>query len=323
MAKTSKPASRKRLRRDPAGPRRPIQVPPDLASPLVLTAFDQKVREAAHKVMKNPAGSPGSVTAGGVLRGLEVRHIKSVFDLNRKIQIGWPPTLYIPSNADHKAHWPHVPPPEENRYARDWTSSPIGLANASRANGSLFAWAATPTVKGAIDGKAEAGLGILFTPTHTLSRVRIEPELIFTGRYEWSVSPPPVVRVTTLAIGSLFVGGFRLNPVTGAFESLATIGAGASPWRRHEVFNRFTNGHGASMMETLPFSLAGKQAAGEVLVEGGRTYLLSVVAQVTLRVETTRSDGTPINVTQGTFNTWGSLTGIVREIWLGETTLIA
>ncbi len=118
-------------------------------------------------------------------------------------------------------------------------------------------------------------------------------------------------------IGSLFVGGFRQNPVTNGFESITN-----SPWRRHQVFNEYHLGHGASMMATVPFSVTGTPSSAEVLVEGGRTYLLSVVAQVVLRVETTRSDGTPMNVTQGTFNTWGSLAGIVREIWLSEKVLI-
>ncbi len=187
MPRTAKTAATKTRPRAEAPARRPTVGPPDLASPLVLSPFDQKVRDAAHKAMENTAGSRGFVTLGGALRTLEIRHIKSLIDLDRKIQIGWPPSLYIPSNADYKKHWPHFPPPASNLYARDWTHKPLGLANASRGDGSLFAWMATPTAKGAIDGKAEAGVGILFTPKHTLSRVRVEPELVFTGRHEWNM----------------------------------------------------------------------------------------------------------------------------------------
>lgn len=42
-------------------------------------------------------------------------------------------------------------------------------------------------------------------------------------------------------------------------------------------------------MITVPFSRSGSQAAGDVLAQRGRTYLLSVVAQVGIDVQTTDS----------------------------------
>lgn len=321
MAKTKRASSLGRARSSRSA-NRTKKAPPALASPVELSALDKKARRAAQLAMKSPPGSRTMDSAIGGLRTLDLQYARSIFDIHRDVRISWPPSLYIPSGANYQEYWP-LPPPAENRYDRDWTHQPIGGATASRVDGSLFAWAGSPTVRGAIDNKVEAGLGVVYQPQYTLGRLRIEPELIFTARYEWNVNPPPVVRVTTLVIASLLVGGYRQNPATGGFESLATIPTAASPWRRHEVFNHYTIGHGAAMMTATPFTRSGKQAAADVLVERGRTYLLSVVAQLVLRIETTRSDGKPMTVTQGTFNTWGSLAGIVRQIRLRETKLIA
>jgi len=316
MPKTSRISSRARRRRKSADRRNRRAQVADLPSPLTLTAADRRVAGAVQKIMKERSGSRPFLDGVGKLRDLELRPIRSIIDVYRDVRISWPPFLFIPSEADYKLHWPFKPP-DTNRYALDWTSTPIGVAHASRKDGSLFAWTPSPTVKGAIDGKAEAGLGVLFTPTHTLSRVRVEPELIFTGRHAWSVDVDPVVWVNTRVIASIYVGGYLKNPVTGGFESMPNV-----PWRRHLVFDQANTGSGASAMVTVPFNLTGQAASAEVLVESGRTYLLAVVAQLVLRIQTTNSSGQPVTVRNGNFDTWGSLAGIVREIWLDETVFI-
>jgi hypothetical protein len=319
MAKKTKVGSTSRLSKGSLvmpGVLKPLSA---LSSPDV-SVVDRRVNAAVQKVMGSPPGSPAHSAALKNLVSLEVRHHKAAISINERFSL-WPPGLYIPSNAKPRDHWPFSAPPVGNRYALDWTSAPVGSATADRRDGSLFAMVSTPTVRGAINGKAGAGLGVLFTPKYKLGRVRIEPDLNFTGRFRWDLTAPPVVRVTSLMIGSLFVGGYRKNLVTGQFESLADIGAGASPWRRHEVFRHFVVGMGAYGVD-YPFKSSGNAASVEVLVEGGFTYLLSVIAQAVLHVETTDDGGKPI-VTQGTFNTWASMAGVVREIWLHETKLIA
>ena len=318
MAKMTKASSISRRGKRSPGISNVLIPPPPLSFP-DGSVVDRRVNAAVQRVMGSPSGSPAHTVALKDLVRLEVRHHKTSISVNERFSL-WPPGLYIPLDAKPRDHWPLSAPPAGNRYALDWTSSPVGSATADRRDGSLFAMVATPTVRGAINGKAEAGLGVIFTPTYKLGRVRIEPELNFTGRFRWDLTAPPVVRVTSLMIGSLFVGGYRKNLVTGRFESLADIGAGASPWRRHEVFRHFVVGMGAYGVD-YPFKSSGNAASVEVLVEGGFTYLLSVVARAFLRVETTDDGGKPI-VTQGTFNTWVSMAGVVREIWLHETKLI-
>jgi hypothetical protein len=63
--------------------------------------------------------------------------------------------------------------------------SGIGWQQAAT-DGTLLAAALSPTVQGAIDGKAEAGGGVTYTPRHTRVRLRIEPELAFRGIHQWT-----------------------------------------------------------------------------------------------------------------------------------------
>jgi hypothetical protein len=210
-----------------------------------------------------------------------------------------------------------APVPATNRYGVDWTNASAGWGVANKADGSLFAVASAPTAKGAIDGTVEAGVGFTFTPKHTLSRVRIQPDLNFIGRHEWSVDVDPVVWVRTQVIGTIFVGGFLWNPATRTYEPIPNF-----TWHRHVVFNQTNQGSGASALSTIAFNLPGAAAAADVLVQSGRMYLLAVVAQVALRVTTDNAAGRHVDVHNGNFNTWGSLAGKVPQIWLDETVYI-
>ena len=295
--------------------RRERVVVPALDSPLrVNAAADRRILTAAGKVMDGERSSAKSFL------DLEIKEIhalySTLFDFKPKYQL-WPRHLYVPSGDDFRLHWPYGPPPAGNLYGIDWTIAPIGGASASHVDGSLFAFAGSPTVSGAIEGKAEAGVGFLYTATHTLSRIRVEPSLVFTGRHAWSTEADPVVVVTTRVVGTLYVGAFEQNPVTGQFESIPNV-----PWRAHRVFDVANSGQGASAMVSVPFNLSGQAASGEVLVQLGHTYLIAVVAQTALTVRTTDSSGRPVRVRNGHFDTWGSLAGVVREVWLKETVFL-
>lgn len=254
----------------------------------------------------------------GVVRDFKTKTLKHAFDaveFEHTHLFGWPTGLYIPADADAKA-WPYLYG-TPNRYVMSWTNG-IGWSQADHRDGSLLAVASSPTVAGAIDGKAEAGLGVLYRATDALARIRIQPDLRFTGRFLWSVAPPPTVWTSVRSVGTIIVGGFQLDPVTNTWGPITT-----SPWRRFPVFDRQMSGSGASALELTPFTRPSTKVSGEVLVEGGRSYLLSVVAQVALRITTTDSAGRPVRVTDGRFDTFGSLVGLVPEIWLDKTVYIS
>jgi len=295
------------------------RTPPSVPSPFEPKAREGRVLKLIERIKTHAPDTRDHMSAIEDYRLLTLKDlISATIQPDRPfLRLEWPAFYYIPSDADYKQYYPWKPPPAANRYARDWTNG-IGASTAKKGDGSLFAWAMSPTIKGAIDGAAEAGLGILFTPKHTLSRVRVEPDLAFTGRHKWGVDADPVVSVSTRVIGTIFVGGFELNPVTGGFEAVPNF-----IWRRHLIFDVSNNGQGASaIVLTPPFQVSGAQASADVLVQAGHTYLLSIVAQVALRITTTDSAGRPVQVRNGNFDTWGSLSGFVREIWLDETVYI-
>jgi len=312
MPKPSKIAARPR-----ANARQKTLAPPPLPDALIPADQIRKVADAIQQMQHHEPGSQRFMGGGAAMKDALLYGVEQLVDLDIHYGLGWPTFLYIPSEADSKNYWPFQAAPAENRYAIDWTYSPIGYGNANKKDGTLQAVALSPTVKGAIEGKSEAGLGILFKAKHTLSRIRIEPQLIFKGIHRWSVTVDPVVWVNTRVTGSIYVGGFLQNPITGGFEALPNF-----KWRRHALFDVADSGSGSSMIFTDTLNLSGPQAGGDVLAEAGRTYLLAIVAQVTLKITTTNSSGHHVNVTNGNFDTWGSVVGLVREIWIDQKVYI-
>ena len=284
--------------------------------PSLWDPLDDEVELA--RTIPRPQDADGGPPDAQAVRDYKTRILGKFFDqvaFEHSHLFGWPVGLYIPANADAK-QWPFLYG-DPHRYSQSWTNG-IGWSQADHGDGSLLASAFSPTVAGAIDGKAEAGLGVRYRATDALARIRIQPDLRFTGRFQWNVSPPPTVWTSVRAVASVLVGGFQLDPVTNRWEPMTT-----SPWRRFTVFDRQQSGSGAYAVEVTPFNRSISKVSGEVLVEGGRTYLLSVVAQVALRITTTDSGGRPVRVTEGTFDSFGSLVGLVPEIWLDNTVYIA
>ena len=272
--------------------------------PIIKELFDAKPGSTTYKTM---GGKFGSVVIQGVHDAIADG---SIYDLN------WPPGLYIPAGANPADYWGTAVPPAENRYALAWTNG-IGFATASVNDGSLHAISSSPTVQGAINGKTEAGVGVICSPKHTLVRLGIEPDLTFTGLYQWDVDADPVVLIRTRVIGSVQVGAFQSNPATGAWEQMLNF-----TWRRHELFDDANQGSGMHTVFSVPFKASGPSAGISFTASSGRSYLIAVVAQVALKVETLNARGRPISVANGKFETFGSVTGIVRQIWVDQKVLV-
>lgn len=174
----------------------------------------------------------------------------------------------------------------------------------------MFALASSPTVRGAIDGKVEASVGGVYTAGPATTKLRVESVLDFTGRHRWWVDADPVVWVQTRVTGTLLVGAFVANP-SGGWEAIPGF-----TFRPLTVFDDAQFGQGGGMVYNVPFKRTGAEAFVDIPVVGGKNYLVLVVAQVALRILTTNSHGQPVQVRNGNFDTWGSLAGVVPEIWI-------
>lgn len=249
------------------------------------------------------------------MRDLTLRPLSDRISLDQKLTLSWPAAFYVPAHADRK-NWPYIAG-TPNRYGLDWVNGSTGTGTAHKGDGSLFALASSPTTGHTVHGSVDAGIGAVYAAKHGLSRLRTQPEVRFTGRHQSAVNADPVVWIQTRVTGTLFVGAWVANAASGAWEEIPNL-----LWGRHVVFDQSNFGSGASAMVTVPFNPTGSQAACDVLVQGGRNYLLSVVAKVAIDVTTTDSAGRPVEVRNGTFDTFGSLAGIVPEIWVDETVFI-
>lgn len=290
------------------------KLPPALSSPTDRSPVDDRIERAIKRVLKYESGTPEYAEGASKVYDMTMRPLKDRVTLDQKFSLSWPGGFYIPSDADQR-NWPWIGTP--NRYALEWVNAPISWGTAHKSDGSLFALASSPTAGHAIHGSVDAGVGALYTAKHSLSRLRVKPELRFTGRHQWSVAADTVVWVQTRVTGTLYVGGFVANAASREWEAIPN-----HTWGRHLVFDQSHSGSGGGSVITVPFDRSGDQAASEVLIQGGRTYLLSVVAQVSIDVRTTDSAGRSVEVRNGRFDTFGSLSGLVPEIWVEETVFI-
>src|SRR4029077_11880960 len=76
---------------------------------------------------------------GSVLAGIRER-----VDAEARFRLIWPSGLYIPSQANSRDYWAFGAPPAGNRYARQWTITPVGIANANAGDGSFYAACFSP-----------------------------------------------------------------------------------------------------------------------------------------------------------------------------------
>ncbi len=291
--------------------------PPPLSSPFETAPRPAALKRVLERLCAAEPGTRLFKLTAGELRDIVIQGVNDGIAADRVLETNWPPGLFIPAGADPRQHWASDTPPAANRYALSWTNG-IGFATASVADGSLHAVAMSPTVQGAIDGKAEAGVGVIYQPNHTLVRLRIDPDLRFTGLYQFDVDARnPVVLIRTYVLGSVLVGAYQSNPATGGWEHVLNY-----TWRRHVLFEDAHQVSGSEQLVSVPFKLSGAAAGHTLNAEAGRSYLLSVVAQVALRIETLDARGRRVNVTSGKFDTFGSVTGVVRQIWVDQQVLV-
>lgn len=284
--------------------------PSPARSPFDVREEDKDAYLGLRRMLAYAADSREYVTAADEVRTLTLRHVSDRVDGDRATRFLWPSGLFIPGQADPGTYgWIGAP----GRYDRDWVTGSVGWGAASRLDGSLHAVASSPTSGHEIHGSREAGVGVLWTATHSLSRLRILPDINLVGRFQWAVDPKgQPVFVSTRVVGRVVVRGLLADPATGGFDVIDN-----SPQREYQVFDdQHPWSNGGSAPVTTSFVRSGSQVPGVVLTEAGRTYLLGVSVQVSIDVHNEDSSGRPAAVTNGRYDTFGSLTGLVPQIYV-------
>ncbi len=267
--------------------------------------FDQYagLGDASDEVFKSKV-----MTHGGTL-------LDQLFTLRLKdiVSIGWPPWLYIPGNADWKNYW-ILPPPAANRYSQSWTPAPpsTGVGTASSGNGTLFDFQQIMTNEQFVF--SDTGLGVLFTPSRTLSVVSFEPQVDCSGEHRWwaEFGPQFLVAGSSRVKTSLILAVWQQIPGPAGWDLLN--------WKLFDVADSFPNsGLGHGMVTPYQKSFTGSDLSTPFLVQSGRTYLFGVVARVSVWSSYTDSRGNPLpRITDGSFRVWGTLACYIPRIGIIE-----
>jgi hypothetical protein len=224
----------------------------------------------------------------------------------------WPSGLFIPGTADYHLYWLFPPPAGKNRYTRQWIAGNGSQANhALTATGELFAYAAARPVDPFL--RSEAGVGFVFTPTARLATydVEVTVSLLGSDRYDVSTTAPAGGKVRKW--GGLYTAAWEISPYDGSLSLVHPLGVVT-------LFNEtFENLTGAPI-QTFP--LTGPKSTN-IMMEGNKTYLISVIAAVEIQNDWVMDNGSPMqSLPDGsTWKMWCSIFGTIPQVWVTPSTI--
>jgi hypothetical protein len=216
----------------------------------------------------------------------------------------WPPSLYIPVDADYRQHWP-FPCPDDHRYYHEWTAGPE-VNRASKRDGTVSAFGQLVDPNGRFV-KSEAGVGIRYRPDVGLGVVHVRPHFDCQGTLRWALEMFPTrvagsVRVTASLVVALW------QEIPNGFDLLdhETTVIADSHWRDQS--------HGPEL-RGFAQTFTPPAVSASFLVQRGRTYLVGAVVRIAAWSTLTDTNGRPVPPLEpGQFKLWGQVNGLVRSI---------
>jgi hypothetical protein len=261
----------------------PITTPTSAALRLA-TIIDGQVSK--QKFNAREIRKQGSRFMGGMVRDWKGSFYTTVKKIG-VVAFLWPDGMYVPGN--YPSTGPFLKPPADHRYDRGWTDGK-GISTADPNAGTMFAWTGVPTtVK---SGLGEAGLGVKYSPKNALSYIRFEPEVVCSATYRAFVEFwPMLIAGTVRARGSIIMAAWQVTTILNkeSFELL--------PWREVVVFDTQNRDAATDLssdihdINTIQKTFSWSDLGTTFLMQGGRTYILGVVARVEVRHNVTTSDG--------------------------------
>jgi hypothetical protein len=185
----------------------------------------------------------------------------------------WPSDLYIPGDADYKNYW-FFPCPARQRYGREWISGD-DVNQASSASGHV--WAYTSINQDMPHDHSEAGIGFVFAPQAKLAVYTVKPSLSVLGTYRWSIETSYFDSGGWIfEWGVIYIAAWEINPVDGSLELV-------KPYGVTTIFNQSWNNQGTVPVTNAVPPWSPGPLSANILLEGGKTYLIGVVAAVDVR----------------------------------------
>jgi hypothetical protein len=254
-----------------------------------VTTFDKKI--SAHRE--------------AALSHVMTFHHRQKFD--RIDLLAWPPSLFIPKNANALDYW-FRPAPDEQRYALGWIFPATAPANrASPEDGTAFSFSELQSANPGRAQSSESGIGVLYRPAMTLGTIDLEPHVNCSGTLRTFLDFFP-----QLAAGHVEV---KAQLLLAAWQQIPT-GFDLLGFKQFEVAttDRRDQSHGPELI-SFTRSFAGSDLSAPFVVQRGRTYLLGVVGRISVRSTLTSTNGAPLPPIGSTqLRVFGWLSCVVPQI---------
>jgi hypothetical protein len=224
----------------------------------------------------------------------------------------WPVGLYIPGSADYKEYWFFPPPDGENRYSREWILGNGSAANhAFAATGDLFAYSAARPIDPQL--RSEAGIGFVYKPSATLAVYTIEVSASLLGQNRYDVNTTAPAGGTLREWGGLYTAAWEISPVDGSLSLVRPFGLVT-------LFDQTYQNLTGTPINNWPLS---RIVATNIMLEGGRSYLIGVIAAVQIDNRWTMSNGSPMQPLPpgATWKAWCSILGTIPQVWVRTSTI--
>jgi hypothetical protein len=251
-------------------------------------------------------------TSPGTLPVLDLPQDLKFSDLVVGISLGWPDGLFIPGTADYKQYWFLPPAAGTHRYTRGWNVGNGSAANhATPATGDLFAYAAARPTDPKL--RSEAGIGFVFKPAAKLAVYEIEVTANLAGQNRYDVSTTAPAGGTLREWGGLYTSAWEMSPIDG---SLTLV----QPYGLVTLFNQTFQNLTGTPIQTWPLT---KRVTANIMLEGGRSYLVGIIAAVEIDNQWTSNNGGPMQPLPdgSTWKAWCSITGNIPQVWVTPKTV--
>lgn len=184
----------------------------------------------------------------------------------------WPEGLYIPAGVNYQNYW-FEPCPASHRYSKAWNS---GFASNEATVADGHVWAYSFVDQFTPHNHSEAGIGFVFTPTAKLAFYSVQPTMSAVGTFRVSVISSLNGGGWIYEWGAIYIAAWIISPIDGSLELVTPKG-----YQSTTVFNGVLDNEGTQAITTIipPWS-PGSQTMNNLLLEGGQSYLIGIIAAV-------------------------------------------
>lgn len=238
--------------------------------------------------------------------------VVSQFLRERMLGGAWPPELFIPADADWKQYWLRPPDPGANRYSFEYISGDHAKTAqiASFHSGQIFAQAAAQPTDAFL--QSEAWVGFVYFPTATLATYEIEASVdTLFGQNRYDVSTTASAGGSLRQWGGIYTIAYEISDYDGSLSIVHPIGVATL---FDETFQNLT---GVGVHTWPRFS----PLKTNIMLQGGRFYLIAVIASVQIVNGWTMNDGRPMqSLPDGSlWKAWGYVIGNIPQVWISPS----